>query len=476
LALSTGVICGWWLIRSWLLYGSPLGLETHDLTPWAIDDPSSLAKFHRRWHEVFRSFWMAFGWGTIRPQDTLHDLLLVLSAVATFGLTLAGWRWLRKPKPKPDKQATMLVILALAVLAVGFSLELWMRRVSAPHGRLMFPALAAISILLVTGWYILHPKMPFVIAGLVFALALVAPFLLIRPAYEPPKELSAEALEEMSRPSSIHFGLTPDEPIAELLGARSLTHSVDAGSNVPVEVCWRPIAQSENPYSVLVHLIGPENTLAANRRTYPGLGKYPTTIWEPGHIFCDFVQVRVMKDLERTLLYKVEIALLDLESSERLPIYDSNNNPVPTLFVDDVRLVSLIPQAPFVATTDARDSPLQLAGYDMSTTTAWSPGEELHLSLQWGVSESVSNDYQVFVHLRDQSDGKNVAQADGPPLDGWYPTSHWPVGEIIVDERRFVLPADVPAGTYDLVVGFYDLNSGQQLGSEHFLKAIEVRP
>ena len=69
-----------------------------------------------------------------------------------------------------------------------------------------------------------------------------------------------------------------------------------------------------------------------------------------------------------------------------------------------------------------------------------------------------------------------MAQADGPPLDGWYPTSQWPAGEIVVDERKFVLPADVPAGTYDLVVGFYDLNSGQRFGSEHFLTTIEVRP
>jgi 4-amino-4-deoxy-L-arabinose transferase-like glycosyltransferase len=476
LTLSMGLICGWWLIRSWLIYGSPLGLETHDLTPWAINDPSSLVKFHQRWYEVFRSFWLAFGWGTIRPQDSLHDTLLILAVVATLGLFIAGWRWLRKPSPKPDKQVAMLVILALTVLAVGFSLELWMQRVVAPYGRLMFPSLAAISVLLATGWYVLHPKLPFVIAVFILALALLAPFLLIRPAYEPPKALSDEAVEQISPKSNMRFGLTPDKPVAELLSAKTLESSVVAGNNVPVEICWLPITQSEQPFSVLVHLIGPDNMLAANRRTYPGLGKFPTTIWEPGHVFCDLVQVRIMKDLERTLLYKVEIALLDLETSKRLNIYDLNDNPVPTLFVDDVRLVTLNPQEPFVTATDAGDSPLQLAGFDLNTTTAWSPGEELYLSLQWGVSKSVNDDYQVFVHLRDQSDGNNVAQADGPPLAGWYPTSHWPAGEIIVDERRFVLPADVPAGTYDLVVGFYDLNSGQQLGSEHFLKSIEVRP
>jgi 4-amino-4-deoxy-L-arabinose transferase-like glycosyltransferase len=474
LAVSTSLAAGWWLIRSWRLYGSPLGLETHDKTPWAINDPSILASTYERWQEVFRSYWLALGWGTIRLDDWVHDILLAFAVIALLGLILAAWHWWQKPRPRPDTKPALLFILTLAVLAVGISLEIWMRRVQAPLGRLMFPALAAFAVLLVTGWYSLHSKLPFIVAGIVLLLALIAPIWLIPPAYAPPERLSQEAIEQFSPILNVVFGPSPEEPIAELLSAKTLTPSVEAGNNVRVEVCWRPLAQTDQPYSVLIHLIGPEDTLVANRRTYPGLGRYPTTIWQPGYVFCDMVQISVEEDLAKTLLYKVEIALLDLENDERLPAFDANGNPIPVLFVDNVRLESLESKEPFVAPAGAGGSPVQLAAFDLVTT--WTIGETNGLTLQWGVSRPVDKEYQVFVHLRDPSNGEIIAQADGPPLDGWYPTSRWTAGEIVVDDRDFPFPPNFPAGTYDLVVGLYDLDSGQRIGDEHYLGTVEVLP
>lgn len=85
-------------------------------------------------------------------------------------------------------------------------------------------------------------------------------------------------------------------------------------------------------------------------------------------------------------------------------------------------------------------------------------------------------DYQTFVHLRDPANGQNVAQADGPPLAGWYPTSWWPAGEAVTDWRNFPLPADLPPGRYRLVVGFYDLAGQQRVGQEFDLGLVEVQP
>jgi hypothetical protein len=307
---------------------------------------------------------------------------------------------------------------------------------------------------------------------LVLVLALVSPFWLIRPAYEPPIEIKADGLKQMSPRLDMSFGLTPDEPIAELLSAKALASSVQAGAIVPIEICWRPVSQTEHPYSVLVHLIGPENILVANRRTYPGLGRFPTTVWEPDFSFCDLVQVRVMKDLGRTLVYKVEIALLNIETNERLQVFDSTGNPMNVLFIDNVRLVSRGPKEPYVVSVNATDSPVQLAGSDINRL--WSPGEMSEFTLHWAINHTVDKDYQVFVHLRDSNSGEIVAQADGPPLDGWYPTSWWPTGEIITDERSFLLPEETPAGTYELVVGLYNLDTGQRFGTEYQLGEVEV--
>jgi hypothetical protein len=88
----------------------------------------------------------------------------------------------------------------------------------------------------------------------------------------------------------------------------------------------------------------------------------------------------------------------------------------------------------------------------------------------------VSADYTLFIHLRQKDSESMVAQADGPPLDGWYPTSWWAAGEEIVDTHTFLLPPDVRAGEYDLVAGWYDPVTGQRFDGEYYLGEIEVRP
>ena len=64
--------------------------------------------------------------------------------------------------------------------------------------------------------------------------------------------------------------------------------------------------------------------------------------------FCDVVQVRVWEDLAETMVYKVEVGMIDHETSERLPIFDVNGNSVPVVFVADVLVETLDPKELFV--------------------------------------------------------------------------------------------------------------------------------
>ena len=68
----------------------------------------------------------------------------------------------------------------------------------------------------------------------------------------------------------------------------------------------------------------------------------------------------------------------------------------------------------------------------------------------------------------------NAAQGDGPPAGGWYPTSIWEAGEVVTDHHTLLLPKATAAGAYDLVVGWYDVESGTRLPGEQRLGAIEV--
>jgi hypothetical protein len=56
-----------------------------------------------------------------------------------------------------------------------------------------------------------------------------------------------------------------------------------------------------------------------------------------------------------------------------------------------------------------------------------------------------------------------VAQGDGPPLKGDYPTSLWAAGETISDPHTVALPDDMPVDQYRLLVGMYRLDTMERL-------------
>jgi len=86
------------------------------------------------------------------------------------------------------------------------------------------------------------------------------------------------------------------------------------------------------------------------------------------------------------------------------------------------------------------------------------PGEVVTLTLYWEAREAPLADYQVFVHLVGDVP-EPVAQGDGPPLLGDYPTTMWAPGEIVADPHLVAFPADLPPGQYRLLVGMYDLET-----------------
>ena len=91
------------------------------------------------------------------------------------------------------------------------------------------------------------------------------------------------------------------------------------------------------------------------------------------------------------------------------------------------------------------------------------PGGFLRVRTTWQTTAPVERDYTLFVHLL-TADGQYVTGFDGPPVNGFRPTSAWVPGEIVVDRKGMFLSADLPRGTYALEVGLYDPATGERLG------------
>jgi hypothetical protein len=100
-------------------------------------------------------------------------------------------------------------------------------------------------------------------------------------------------------------------------------------------------------------------------------------------------------------------------------------------------------------------------GFDLGTDTV-APGDTLDLTLYWSALRETDANYIVFAHLLD-ADGALAAQLDGPPGDALHRTYDWWPGYFDWDEWPLQIPAEMPPGSYTLLIGMYDADTLQRL-------------
>jgi hypothetical protein len=91
-----------------------------------------------------------------------------------------------------------------------------------------------------------------------------------------------------------------------------------------------------------------------------------------------------------------------------------------------------------------------------------SAGETINLSFVWQddsqrLKSYFMNNWTLTMQLFD-SEGNFVAQSDGTLW--WLPTSAWVPKQAFEDIRSFALPADLPAGDYEMRIGWYREENG----------------
>ncbi len=449
---SAAAVGGWWYARNALLYGDPLGLSRHVQTPWGRQTPASLATLLGEMPRLYRSFWGAFGWGHVEYPAWLYAALggLVLLALVGWGRAL-----LRRTLPASPR---VLLLAAVWCGAVFLALLQWMRQVEAPHGRLLFPAIGAWALLVAAGLehfpgarsarLILRPILRLPILALLF-LNLLTPFRVIRPAFAPPRRMDpAEAIRAVNGPR-----WTYGESI-RLLGAAPDRPSVAPGEVLTVRACWTALAPVEKDYTVVVQLVGRAETRIGERHTYPGLGRFPTSLWPVGRAFCDDYRIQVAPWAPGPELYDGLIGLYDRDPSAPLPVVGEDGRAVGMPVAFRVRVA---PERPLgVTPTHSLDyrlgDAIRLMGYDLAGGVE--SGGTLTVTLYWRADGAPGGDYRVFVHLLDAR-GEMVTQHDGPPRWGRYPTPAWRAGDVVPDEHVLALPGPLPEGPFSLAVGMY---------------------
>ncbi|MFQ5575439.1 MAG: glycosyltransferase family 39 protein, partial [Anaerolineae bacterium] len=191
------LLAGWFYVRNLILYGDLLTVNLMTGVAGSRDAPLTLPTFLAEFEGLRIAYWALFGGVNVLAHPWIYRLLDAVSLAAAAGLAgLAGfWLWKRRlPHPARANSGAIFILAGwLAIMTAGFLV--WNLNLTAAQGRLFFPAIAAISCLLVLGlggW--LPPRWahrpPAVLAAGLFLFAAASPWLYIRPAYAKPPRLT----------------------------------------------------------------------------------------------------------------------------------------------------------------------------------------------------------------------------------------------------------------------------------------------
>lgn len=455
------IIGGWWYARNWTLYSDPLGLHTM-LEVVGRREAFSFSDLLFELEGLRLSFWGLFGWFNVLMDRWAYLFYDVLALLGLVGLGILFWRQVRTGS-KDSRCVALLVGLILWVgLAFGALLH-WTRSTTGSQGRLLFVALPALCVLWAVGLAHLVPRRFSRLAGVGILLvwlmlAALTPFAYIGPAYARPSRVDPDALPPGVERLDVVFA---DK--LRLIGYEMPQRRVRRGTPLPLTLYWQSLAAMDRDYTVFVHLFGRDGEAVGQEDTYPGAGNYPTSQWRPGEVIADRYQVLVLPEARAPALGLVDVGVYDLETQERLQAYDAAMKPVERVVLAPFKIATW---APHRYEIDHRlhyelGSEISLIGYRISDPLL-RPGDTLVVALYWEARTVPVDDYTVFVHLTDER-GEMVAQHDGPPVNGDYPTSFWDSGEVVKDEHRLDLPAVLSGGTYHVRVGMYRAGDGKRL-------------
>jgi len=445
-------VSGWWFVRNWRLYGEPTGTAIH-LQVYGVSAPVlTWSTFKAEWQAVANSFWASFGWGAINPSNSIYTAvqLLVLLLTGLFVVTLLRhWREWNEPS------RFLLGFSIFHLLLVGMLLFRWMRLTVAPLGRLLFPALLPISLILVLGLLavvprrIERPAISLFLSGWV-GIALFFLLILIRPAYEPAPWLAA--LPEEAQPLHIQFG---DQIILE--GYDAPTEPLDPGELVPITLYWRAVQPIDEDFSVATKLFARNEQLLAENNSYPDGGRAPTRNWPVDQIITDRTTLVLSGEVNPPTLAHVEIDLFRLDDELSL---------LPAMIDGQV----VRPMRPFsLVVREAADRstpPHDLFRFRPLTEQITVRDGMLEADIIWEVGQPLDADYQAFFHLSSALDQPPLVAADFSPLGGDFPTSYWLPGDQLSDQAILQLPDQAITGDYLLLLGLYDLTTGQRVSGE----------
>ena len=507
------LLSGWWFIRNLRLYGDPMASNIWFSNILLRDKPPTWRRFvYHEWESLDHSFWGLFGWFNVAYPTWVYRVFQFIEVAILAGLLLWVVRWLghhntskqtpphaptqagmlARPQPqagmfaRPQPQAGMLArppsprpadspwpgicLLLLWLLMITISWAGFFRIAPAAQGRYFFPAAPTLALGMAVGlrsWRLKADQPPLLawsVAFVLFVLSMITPWWIIYPIYQPTTPLTT--LPEGVTPLNVNFG-----DMMRLEGYTVTPRQIAPSTPMELTLYWRALQPMDEFFSIAVKGFGRAHNgeLIARDDSYPDAGRWPTPIWPPGQLIADRWRIWISgQTITPTLArLKVDVYRLDREKggiAGRLPATVAGQSvALPVHFGDlIVREANArpAPAADFVFRPVVNKVTLQ----EHEDEDEDQP--RVVLDFAWQVGQPLAGDYQAFLHLTSDPKQAPLAQNDFRPIAGVFPTQQWWSGDSLADQTQLTLPHDAPPGKYQLLLGLYDLASGQRVMGE----------
>lgn len=232
------------------------------------------------------------------------------------------------------------------------------------------------------------------------------------------------------------------------------------GQSAALALYWQALRQLEGDAHVTIQAFAGQDERVVHLNGPPLGGARPTRTWRPGEVIRDEWTVTLPPDLPAPALVRLDVGLFLPETLQPLQVRNLAGQDIPGA-ITHLRL------EPAAWPAYSGDRPLDvtfgeaihLSGFELTSPP---PGEVIELTLYWAALAPLQDDYTAFVHLLN-GDGTLAAQSDVPPGQGYYPTSAWQPGQMVLSRHRLELPPDLLPGRYTLLAGLYRAADGARL-------------
>jgi 4-amino-4-deoxy-L-arabinose transferase-like glycosyltransferase len=485
-AAVTLLLAGWWFVRNQLLYGELTGFETMTAI-WGGRDPSQ--SFWLAVSEIpyaWTSLWGRFGYGQLPLPEAVYSGLRWFTRLALLGLfvpLLRGRQW----RVEWRQTGLALALLPLAVLIYAWVLFSYMMVSTAgPMGRFFFPALPAFGLLIFYGlsqWlnflqssyaelrgghaevhgekrrkeslrttqYAIRTTPDFwaavgvnIIMALLTLVALVG---YLMPAYAQPPGFEDTAVSPAPVAQFDAFVVLRDYEVS--------TTSLAPGQPLDLDLYWEVLARPPGDFYFFIHLIDQFGNIIAQRDTHPGLGRFPSSQWQPGDRFVESIR-----------LYLPETAYVPAEASLNIGFYAPGagyrlgvSGPDGSGLGDALALATILvePRTDLAANlpnpqTWRFDNGAELVGYEYNNRR-FRPDDVLAVDLYW---QSVAADFagdRIWLRLVDNT-GHQRAFAEATFAQATFAQS-LPADSGMVT-LAMVVPPDLTPGSHRLELYLLD--------------------